>query len=296
MKKTVVFWAACVVAFIIWKTIFSTDTAKQAVSAATASAQGLNAAQVNQIEGIAAEIAEQSNANKHLHLNDMTSSFSATANGMNVRFENVLQVKRGLSQDEVTQWLVETQREIIPATCAQNENNEAFDRGLSYTFVYSSIYGQKLGEVLVEKTTCKTEQQHSSQVVDQPDSLLQMHVEQLNDDQYNAAVNRWLELHPEASSPESRDVMSQLLQEVYKQYPRSALGPALDMALQRGKQNASTPVEPAPVHQTSVPEPAQYRSIDGASPAAVAAENESFARMVREACKRNPGTSACGAK
>lgn len=37
------------------------------------------------------------------------------------------------------------------------------------------------------------------------------------------------------------------------------------------------------------------RSIDGASEGAVAAENESFARMAAEACRNNPGTSACGA-
>lgn len=76
---------------------------------------------------------------------------------------------------------------------------------------------------------------------DPRDALLQMHVEQLSNDQYNAAVNRWLESHPEASSAESRTAMSQLLQEVYTQYPRSALGPALDMALQRGQRNNSSP-------------------------------------------------------
>lgn len=138
--------------------------------------------------------------------------------------------------------------------------------------------------------------QESPQHADPRDAYLQLHVEQLNDDQYNAAVNRWLESHPEASSAESRNVMSQLLQEVYSQYPRSALGPALDMALQRGQRNASTPAVPAPMQQTASSETTQYRAIDGASPAAVSAENESFARMVREACKRNPGSSACGAK
>lgn len=110
------------------------------------------------------------------------------------------------------------------------------------------------------------EQQYAPQVADPRDSLLQLHVEQLNDDQYNTAVNRWLELHPEASSPESRNAMSQLLQEVYTQYPRSALGPALDMALQRGQRNTSSNAEQTPsqslpsdcIDYTSVAIPAHY--------------------------------------
>ena len=74
--------------------------------------------------------------------------------------------------------------------------------------------------------------------------LRQIHVDQLSDEQYSAAVDRWLESHPEASSAESKTAMGQLLQEVYSQYPRSALGPALDMALQRGQRNALTPAAP----------------------------------------------------
>ena len=140
------------------------------------------------------------------------------------------------------------------------------------------------------------EQQYAPQVADPRDSLLQLHVEQLNEDQYNTAVNRWLELHPEASSAESRNVMSQLLQEVYSQYPRSALGSALDMALQRGLRNASQPAAQLPEQHPASPEPIRNRSIDGASPAAVSVEDESFARMAREACKRSPGSSACGVK
>lgn len=74
----------------------------------------------------------------------------------------------------------------------------------------------------------------SPQRADPRDSYLQLHVDQLNDNQYSAAVDRWLESHPELQSSESMRVMSELLQQVYSQYPRSALGPALDMALQRG--------------------------------------------------------------
>ena len=155
MKKNLLFWVVCIVAFIFWKIVFSTDTAKDVLSVAVASDQELNAAQIRQIEEIAAEIAKQSNANKHLHLDDMTTSFNASSSGRNVRFENVLRVKNGLSQSEIVEWLAATQQEIIPQACAQNANNPAFDRGLSYTYTYSSIYGQKMGDVLVDKATCK---------------------------------------------------------------------------------------------------------------------------------------------
>ena len=90
-----------------------------------------------------------------------------------------------------------------------------------------------------------TTQPQPAQAIDPRDALLQMHVEQLSDEQYNAAINRWLEMHPEASSQESKNVMSQLLQEVYNQYPRSALGPALDMALRRGQRATSEPAQSA---------------------------------------------------
>lgn len=155
MKKNLLFWAACIVAFIFWKIVFSTNTAKDVLSVAVASDQEPSAAQIRQIEEIAAEIAKQSNANKHLYLDDMTTSFNASSSGRNVHFENILRVKNGLSQSEIVQWLAATQQEIIPQACAQNTNNSAFDRGLSYTYAYSSIYGQKMGDVFVDKATCK---------------------------------------------------------------------------------------------------------------------------------------------
>ena len=133
----------------------STEAVKNVSSVAVESDKELNPSQIRQIEEIAAEIAKQSNANKHLSVDDMTESFSASSSGRNVRFEYTLRVKNGLSKSEIMEWLVAMQQEIIPKACAQNANNPAFGRGLSYTFAYSSIYGQKMGDVLVDKVTCK---------------------------------------------------------------------------------------------------------------------------------------------
>lgn len=121
----------------------------------SANAQNLTPAQIKQIEDIARNIAAQSNANKQAMLDDMTVSFNAVAVGRNVRFENVLRVKRGLPTSKIKEWLEATRAEITPKSCAQNANNSAFDRGLSYTFSYSNTYGEKLGDVFVDKPTCK---------------------------------------------------------------------------------------------------------------------------------------------
>lgn len=155
MKKNVLIWMFCITAFIVWKAVFSTDTPTSVINTAFAYTQELSPAQIKQIEEIAAEIAKQSNANKHLYLDDMTVSFNAVSAGRNVRFENVLRVKNGLTQNEIAQWLAATQLEIIPLACVQNANNPAFERGLSYTYSYSSIYEQKMGDILVDKATCR---------------------------------------------------------------------------------------------------------------------------------------------
>lgn len=120
-----------------------------------AKAQGYTPAQIKQIEEIALNIAAQSNANKQAIQDDMTISFNAVAVGRNVRFENVIRVKKGLPHKVIKEWLDATQAEIIPKTCAQNARNPAFDRGLSFTFAYSNTYGEKLGDVFVDRAICK---------------------------------------------------------------------------------------------------------------------------------------------
>ena len=153
--KNVKFWVACVVAFIFWKLAFSTVMAKDALKSAEAPTPSLTTAQIKQIEDIAKNIAAQSNANKQAMLDDMTTSFTAVAVGRNVRFENVIRTKRGLLPQKLKEWLAATRAEIIPKACSQSANNPAFDRGLSYTFSYSNAYGEKLGDILVDKPTCK---------------------------------------------------------------------------------------------------------------------------------------------
>lgn len=121
----------------------------------SANAQNLTPVQIKQIEDIARNIAAQSNTNKQAMLDEMTASFNAVAVGRNVRFDSVIRVKKGLPPNAIKEWLDATRAEIIPKSCAQNANSPAFDRGLSYTFTYSNTYGERLGDVFVDKTTCK---------------------------------------------------------------------------------------------------------------------------------------------
>lgn len=155
MKKTIPFWAACALAFICWKLVFSTDVAKDFLKAVVAPTQELSVAQIKQIEDIARDIARQSNANKQAMLDEWTVSVNAVATGRNVRLEVVIPVKQGLPPNKVKEWLKAKRAEIIPKVCALNANNPAFDRGLSYTFSYSNTYGEKLGDIFIDKTTCK---------------------------------------------------------------------------------------------------------------------------------------------
>lgn len=125
-------------------------------SGVVANAQNLSPAQIKQIEEVAQNIAAQSNANKQAMLDEITVSFNAIAVGRNVRFENVIRVKKDLPPQKIKGWLDATRAEILPKACTQNAKNPAFDRGLSYTFAYSNTYGEKLGDVFVDKATCKS--------------------------------------------------------------------------------------------------------------------------------------------
>lgn len=117
-------------------------------------AQALTKKQIQQIEEIAQTIASQHNANSQALLDNMTVSSQAVAVSRNVRFTNVLRVRKGLTHAELKEFRNELIREILPQACQQNANNPAFERGLYYTFIYKNTYGEKLAEFNVDKKTC----------------------------------------------------------------------------------------------------------------------------------------------
>ena len=125
-----------------------------ALASQGAYAQSLTPAQIKQIEEIAQNIARQHNGNAATLLDDMTVSTRAVAVARNVRFEYVLRVKKGLPPVKLKEFSDESQREIVPKSCAVNAKNQAFDRGLTYTFYYANTYGDKLAEFTVDKAVC----------------------------------------------------------------------------------------------------------------------------------------------
>ena len=130
--------------------------AATAVSSVPATAQSLTPAQIKQIEEIAQTIATQHNANAKAMMDDMTVSSRAVAVGRNVRFENVLRVKKGLPPAKLKEFSDETRREIVPKACAANASNPAFDRGLTYTYAYVNTHAEKLAEFTVDQQLCRS--------------------------------------------------------------------------------------------------------------------------------------------
>ena len=121
-----------------------------------ARAQSLSPAQIKQIEEIAQDVARQHNGNAAAMLDEMTVSTRAVAVARNVRFENVLKVKKGLPAAKLKEFSDETRREMVPKSCAANAKNPAFDRGLTYTFSYTNTFGEKLSEFTVDKAACSS--------------------------------------------------------------------------------------------------------------------------------------------
>lgn len=64
-------------------------------------------------------------------------------------------------------------------------------------------------------------------------SYLQERISDLNEVDFNAGLEEWFAHHPDHNNNQDIDIVFSHLKDVYSQYPAIALGPALDMALQR---------------------------------------------------------------
>ena len=140
---------------VLSKIVGSFSFIAAAVTISAAQAESLTPAQIKQIEQIAQKIAAQHNANASAMIDDTTTSSTARAVGRNVRIENILRVKKGLPPAKLKEFSDATQGEVVPQACAVNAKNPAFDRGLTYTFIYTNTYGEKLAEFTVDKAACR---------------------------------------------------------------------------------------------------------------------------------------------
>jgi hypothetical protein len=117
-------------------------------------AECLNQAQINQLNDIARKIADQYNSTSYKHLDSRLLSTKAVAIGYNVQFEYVLFVKKGTRQNILEEASNEIRRSVILGACDENSRNEAFNRGLYYTFKYTGSNGEKIANFNVNKTLC----------------------------------------------------------------------------------------------------------------------------------------------
>ena len=118
-------------------------------------------AEQDTVESVALEIARQHNQSASAMLDEMTLSTSARAIGKNVVLTYVIRVQRGLSEQNLAEFKTELEREIVPAACKENADNEAFKKGLFYTFVYRNTYDEELAEVIVNRDVCEGQSSNS---------------------------------------------------------------------------------------------------------------------------------------
>jgi hypothetical protein len=109
-------------------------------------------------EALVIEAARQYNANAAALIaraNDpMNESTFAKADGKNLIFYWVLRAKKDIASEKLAEFQKETFDEIAPRVCRENAKNEAFQRGMFYTFVYRSRHGQEMAEIVVDRDTC----------------------------------------------------------------------------------------------------------------------------------------------
>ncbi|MBV5275720.1 MAG: hypothetical protein JZU52_19480 [Lamprocystis purpurea] len=109
-------------------------------------------------EALVIEAARQYNANAESLIaksNDpMNESTFARADGKNLIFYWILRAKKDISSEKLAEFQKETFDEIAPRVCQENAKNEAFHRGMFYTFVYRSRYGQEMAAIVVARDTC----------------------------------------------------------------------------------------------------------------------------------------------
>ena len=112
-------------------------------------------AQSQTVEQVAKTIAENYNNNSVALNDDMIASSVARAVGKNVIFEYSLRVRQNLPPPKVQEFADYTRREVVPQTCKVQGNRLGFDRGMYYSFIYKSTYGELLTQFIVNKATCE---------------------------------------------------------------------------------------------------------------------------------------------
>ena len=114
----------------------------------------LYAAQLT-VEEAANLIAREHNKKYRGVSDGFTIASSASSVGKNVIFTNVWAIRAGTTQEQIENFVLEWQSEMIPEVCRANKSDYAFNSGLYYTFVYKNSQGANIAEYTVDKAWCK---------------------------------------------------------------------------------------------------------------------------------------------
>lgn len=106
------------------------------------------------IETVAATVAREHNQVAPSMLGDNLLATSAVAVGRNVRLTYVVRTRRGLTQQQRSEFVAATKADVMPRACQVNAGNPAFERGLYYTFIYDNSRGERLTSFDVDRQLC----------------------------------------------------------------------------------------------------------------------------------------------
>lgn len=155
--KNFKFWLICIVAFIFWKIVFSTDIAKDTLKNAVTPSQKPETSSDVAVEEYA-RIAANS-ANDHFQKNPpndgVTKSARAYSQGKAVVYENVLAIQPNVTEAELAAWRAGTRSEVVPGACAVLRKDEFFEKGLHFRYRYLDRSGQVLDDFLVNHPACE---------------------------------------------------------------------------------------------------------------------------------------------
>ena len=155
--KSFKFWLSCIVAFIFWKLVFSTDIAKDTLKKAVIPSHQTEISSAAVVEEYARVAASGANTQFQNSLpNDgVTKSARAYAQGKAVIYEFVLAIRSDVTESELAAWRAGIRSEVVPAACSVLRKDEFFNKGLHFRYRYLERSGQVLDDFLVNRPACE---------------------------------------------------------------------------------------------------------------------------------------------
>jgi hypothetical protein len=156
--KNFKFWLICIVAFIFWKLVFSTDMAKDALKNAVTPSHGPEISSDAAVEEYARVAASGANVQfqKYPPNDGVTKSARAYAQGKAVVYEFVLAIRSDVTEAQLATWRAGTRSEVVPGACTALRKDEFFKKGLHFRYLYLGRSGQVLDDFLVNRPACES--------------------------------------------------------------------------------------------------------------------------------------------